>query len=360
MEEAEQNKSEEPTPFKLKRARKQGNVARGADIGFFATLVGLSLFILIAGADALSTLSETMRRTLTASIDSAGAPQQVPALAGKIYGPAIQTIALLGATVVLVVGFFEIAQVRGLTFSTKPLKPDFNRLNPAKGFKRLFSVRMLKETIKNIIKLVAYLAAAYITSTHVLETHGASLVDAASLGKAMHAGGLNLLFAFVFLAMIFAVIDQVIVRREFLKQMRMSRSELTREIKEREGEPRIKRKRKELHAEFTKQTKALGNLAGSDLLVVNPEHYAVGLAYDPAIMSAPRVTAKGRNRFALMLKHRAAVLSIAVFEAPALARALYRTCEKDEEVPPSKYKDVVALYLRMARSGRFNLAAPNV
>ena len=356
MADTEQNKSEEPTQFKLKRARKKGNVARGADIGFFAVLVGFALFLLMAGADTMSKLSETMRRVFTASIGAANNPQQAPAILGTVYAPAFQTIMLFGATIVLVVGFFEIVQVRGIVFSTQPLKPDFSRLNPAKGLKRLFSMRALKETGKSIIKMAAYMAAAFLVTRQVFDSYGSSLADAADVGAAMNAGGMNLLYAFLFLAMIFAAIDQVIVRREFLKQMRMSRSELTREVKEREGEPRIKRKRKELHAEFTKQTKALGDLKGSDMLIVNPQHYAVGLIYDPATMSAPRVTAKGRNRFALILKRKAASLSIAIFEAPPLARALYRVCEKDHEVPASEYRAVVDLYLKLARSGGFHRA----
>jgi flagellar biosynthesis protein FlhB len=356
MAETEQNKNEEPTPFKLKRAREKGNVARGADIGFFAALSGLTLFLLIAGADTMINLQEAMRRVFAASISAAGDPQQAPALVGLIYQPAMHTVLLLGGIVVLIVGLFEIIQVRGIVFSSQPLKPDFSRLNPAKGLKRLFSVRMLKETAKSILKMAVYTAAAYLVTQHAFDTLGPTLVDAASLGKAMQAGGMNLLYAFVFLAMVFAAVDQVIVRREFLKQMRMSRSELTREIKEREGEPRIKRKRKELHAEFTKQTKAMGDLKGSDMLIVNPQHYAVGLAYDPRTMTAPRVTAKGRNRFALMLKGKAATLSIAIYEAPPLARALYKVCEKNQEVPPSQYQAVVDLYLKLARAGGFKRA----
>jgi flagellar biosynthesis protein FlhB len=351
MAETEQNKSEEPTPFKLKRAREKGNVARGADIGFFAALSGFTLFLLIAGADTMQKMVETMRRVFLASIGAASDPQQAPALIGVIYKPVLDTILLLGGTIVLVVGLFEIIQVRGIVFSAHPLKPDFSRLNPAKGLKRLFSIRMLKETAKSIVKMVVYIAAAYFVARHAFDTYAPSLIDASRLSEAMRAGGMNLLYAFVFLAMIFAAIDQVIVRREFLKQMRMSRSELTREVKDREGEPRIKRKRKELHAEFTKQTKALSGLGGSDMLIVNPQHFAVGLIYDPKTMSAPRVTVKGRNQFALMLKSQAAQFSITIFEAPPLARALYRTCEKGQEIQAGEYREVVDLYLKLARSG---------
>lgn len=345
----ETNKTEEATPFKLKRAREKGTVARGMDLGFLSMLSGLTVFALVAGSDMAQKLSEAMRQVLATVPGAARDPQQALALTAMAYGPALQAVALLGATVVLVVALFEIIQVRGLVFTMHPLKPDFNRLNPAKNLKRLFSARMLKDTLKNILKMAAYSGAAYLVVQYTFDSHAQSIVDAASLLEAMRSGGFRLLFVFVVLALIFAALDQVLVRQEFQKQMRMSRSELTREHKEREGEPRLKQKRKQMHAEFAKQARSLGNLRGSDMLIVNPQHYAVGLGYDTKTMSAPKVTAKGRNHFALLLKRRAARLSLPTFEHPELARSLYRSCDKGDEVSASDYRAVADLYLKLAR-----------
>ena len=93
-------------------------------------------------------------------------------------------------------------------------------------------------------------------------------------------------------------------------------------------------------------------LPGSDMLIVNPEHYAIALAYTANDMEAPQVRSKGRNLFALALKKRAAELSIPIFESPALARALYRQCAPGEEVPQSEFRAVVELYLRLAATRR--------
>ncbi len=350
MAETETNKTEEATPFKLKRAREKGTVARGADLGFFSTLVAFAIFILVAGAHAVSALSESMRRDLTLAGEAASDPQHALAAIGAVYQPAFQYIALLGATIAFVVILFEIIQIRGVTFSMHPLKPDFGRLNPATGLKRLFSFRMLKETAKNIVKMAAYALAAYLAIHQSFMQSGQAADNAASLVEAMRAGGLRLIFTFAVLALIFAALDQIIARGEFRKQMRMSKSELTREIREREGEPRLKQKRKQLHAQFTKQVKALGALKGSDMLIVNPQHYAVGLVYEPEKMSAPKITTKGRNRFALLLKDRAAARSIPIFEYPELARTLYRTREQGEEISPADYRAAAGLYLKLART----------
>lgn len=347
MEGQEQNRSEEPTPFKLRRAREKGQVARGMDLGFVAGLVALAGFAIVAGERLVADLAQLMRQALAMSAAGARDPQEAAALAGYLYWPAMRPLILLGGTVVLIVLLLEIVQLRGLVFSTHPLKPDFSRLNPAKGFKRIFSMRMLKEALKNVVKLAAYVIVTTLLIWSLVSTPGRSQDGADGLAAAMSGGGMRLLMLFILVALFFAAIDQIIVRREFHKQMRMSRREVTRETKDREGEPRIKQKRKQLHAEFAKEGRSLGSLPGSDLLVVNPQHLAVALAYDPARMTAPTVTAKARNNYALAMKRQAFRLGIPIFEDKPLARSLYERCDTGKEVGPADYHGVAALYLKL-------------
>jgi flagellar biosynthetic protein FlhB len=347
---SEQNKSEEATPYKLTRAREKGMVARGMDLGYVGGLVALASFVIVAGEGLVRSLSLLLQRSLGAGIASAGDPQKAAALVGALYWPAIQPVVLVGGTVVAVVLLLEIVQLRGISFSSHPLKPDFSRINPGKGFKRLFSVRMLKEAFKNILKFAAYAGVTYFVVRGALTSPGRAGTDAAGLAGALGSTGLRLLLLFILVALFFAAVDQVIVRREFGKQMRMSRSEVTRENKEREGEPRLKQKRKQIHAEFAKQSKAMGNLPGSDLVVVNPQHYAVALAYRPGTMSAPTVTAKARNHFAMAMKREAFRLGIPIFEVRPLARALYAECEPGREIPGDHFRAVADLYLKMQAS----------
>lgn len=359
MAETEQNKTQEPTHYKLKRAREKGQVARGTDLGFFSVLAGLTLYAIVAGADLVATLARSAERILRTSIDSASAGEALPSILSASFSSVLWTTAVFACTIALTVLVFEIIQIRGIAFSGHPLKADFGRLNPGKGLKRLFSMKMLKETVKNVLKLAVYCTAAAMIMFNVFLSSARTIVDAGTLAAAMQDGLMRLLFTFVFLSLVFAGIDQVMARREFQKQMRMSHSELTREVKEREGDPRIKRKRKELHVQFAKQTAAMGNLPGSDMVIVNPEHFAVALSYDSRAMEAPSVRAKGRNAFALMLKKRAVELSIPVFEAPPLARALYKRCNPGDEIPGSEYRAVVDLYLTLASARRSRLETPN-
>jgi flagellar biosynthetic protein FlhB len=349
-QEQEQNRSEDPTPYKLRKAREKGMVARGTDLGFFATLAVLAGLTIAAGDTVANQFAMLMRKTLAIGIQGAREPQGAAALAGSAYWEALRPVAMFGIATMLAVALLEIVQLRGFIFSTHPLKPDFSRINPAKGLKRLFSMRLLKESLKNVIKLAAYATVAWLVIRAAVEVPARSSIDAQGLAGAMQSSGLRLLLYFLLVALFFVALDQLIARREHMKQMRMSRRELTREHKEREGEPRMKAKRKQVHAEFAKNAKGMGSLPGSDLLIVNPTHYAVALRYDAGRMEAPKVTAKGRNHWALMLKAEAFRLGIPLFEMPPLARALHDQCETGGAIRESHFRDVADLYLKLQRS----------
>lgn len=345
----EQNRSEEATPFKLKQARDKGSVARGMDLSFFAGLAAAAAFLTIAGEATIHGLAQMMRRALSAGIESAGDPHQALSIVSASYWPALHPVILFGATILAIVALLEIIQLRGFIFSAQPLKPDFSRINPAKGLKRLFSIRILKEALKSILKMTVYTIVTVLLIRAAISGVGSAVTDAGGLAGAMQSAGMRMLWIFLLLAFFFAVLDQILTRGEFRKQMRMSRREVTRESREREGEPRLKRKRKQLHAEFVKRSAGLGALPGSDMLVVNPEHVAVALAYDRAAASAPVVRAKGRNLHAQLLKRRAFSLGIPIFESPALARALYADCEPGQEIGENHYHAVADLYFKLVR-----------
>lgn len=346
----EQNRSEAPTPFKLRRAREKGSVARSMEVGFLGSLVALAAFVPIAGPAFLQALAQAMRGALSGSFTRANAPEQVQGIVTDLVQVALAPLALFGATVITVVVLLEILQLRGFIFTAQPLKPDFSRINPAKGLKRLFSARMLKETVKSITKMASYCIATYLVLRFAIARYGLIAGDGERLAEAMQATGLRLIFTFMLLAMGFAILDQVLVRTEFLKQMRMSRREVTRESREREGDPRIKRRRKQLHRDLVAQNEGIGALPGSDMLIVNPEHFAVALRYDDATMAAPAIAAKGRNAHALTLKAQAYRHGVPVIERPALARALFRDGPVGVSIAAERFEAVAELYIALRRA----------
>jgi flagellar biosynthetic protein FlhB len=348
MAEEEQNRSEAPTPFKLQRARQKGQVARGQDLSYFASLATFLLCLSVTGAGLLNALELSMRDAFVSSAMLAGDRDTIFAVVRLLVQRTATPLEILIATIFAVVLLFECLQT-GLVFSAAPLKPDFSKLNPAQGLKRLFSLRLLLETGKNIAKLLAFSGAAWLLVRHILQHDISAVQDASSLGTIMARTAFRLLAIFVGLALFFAIIDQLITRRTFLKRMRMSRRELKQEARDREGEPRLKQKRKQLHAEFTRASRSLKGLRGADMLVVNPIHVAIALRYDAGRMAAPTVVAAGTNQLAMRLKRLALLYGIAIIEEPTLARSLLRTTAIGQTIPPSSYQAVARLYNRKRR-----------
>ncbi len=346
-EQQDQNRSEDATPFKLRRARERGQVARSTEPAFLAAMMALAGFALAAADRIADGLAALVRTILVTGIAAAGSgPIGVPGDGWHLF----HSLALFGGTIALLVILLELIQLRGLVFSTHPLKPDFSRLNPAKGLKRLFSLRLLKETGKNVAKLAVYGTATFLTVTHGIDRLAEVAGDTARLPALLLSTGLRLLLTYIAIAVGFAALDQLLVRRDFAKQMRMSRREVTREARDREGDPRIRQKRRKLHTEFVRQSEGLDKLPGSDMVVVNPEHFAVALRYDAQAMDAPQVSAKGRNRFALALRDRATALGIPVIRNPPLARALFHAATAGHAIPPDQFGAVAQLYIDLARA----------
>lgn len=346
MDGTEQDKSEQATPFKLKKAREKGQVARGMDLGFLVGLAVLLLYLWIAGPGLGNDIARASRDAIVSAPSVAGGPGELFALTGHVFAAVLKPLLIFFAGLFATSLLFEVVQV-GVVFSAQPLKPDFSRLNPAKGLKRVFSKRMLVETLKNVLKLGVYSAVAWLCARQALDAYFARVGDGAGLALAMFAGGLKLLAWFVLAALCFAALDQLLVRREFGRNMRMSRRELRREHRDREGEPRQKQKRKQLHAEFVKASQSLRGVKGADVVITNPTHYAIALRYDAAEMAAPQIVSRGAGDLARRIKQLAFRCNVIVVEDKALARALYRRAALDAPVPEAFYREVAAVYNRV-------------
>jgi flagellar biosynthetic protein FlhB len=347
-DDSEQNKSEQPTSFKLSKAREKGNVARGTDLGFLTGLAAFAFYAWVSGPDLAVEIGRAAADAVVAAPNVVGGANEIMAVTGLVLSRVSGSLIFMALTVFLVVMLFEIVQT-GVIFSAQPLKPDFSRMNPAKGLKRLFTVKLLQETIKNVLKLSVYSLLTWLAIRAVVRTDVASVTDAGSLLDAMGRTAFKLIAWVIGAAILFAAIDQLIVRRHFLKQMRMSRREVRRESRDREGEPRIKQRRKQLHAEFTKASESLRAVPGADVVITNPTHFAVALRYDPARMAAPAVVSLGANAFALRIKRLAFLHNILIVEDKKLARQLFRACQVNQPVPEDCYARVADIYLAIRR-----------
>lgn len=339
---SEQDKSELPTPFRLEKARRQGQVARGADLAFMSATAAFVLYVAMLGPSLGTALVQAMRDSIMLAPGLADGPRPVLGAIGAVFSLVVRPVGFLIAAIYLTVLVLEIVQT-GPVFTTEPLRLDFSKLNPATGLKRIFSLRLLLETAKTLAKFLVYGVLAWLAIKAAIGVSALGLSGAPQLAQAMRRATDSLLAAFLGAAVIFAALDQLVARRDYLKKMRMSRRDIKREARDREGEPRLKQKRKALHAEFVKASASLRNVRGADMLITNPTHYAVALRYDPARMDAPIVVARGAHRFALRLRRLAFLYGVVIVRNPPLARLLYR-CELNAPVPEAAYQAVANLY----------------
>lgn len=358
-ESTEQDRSELPSHFKLERARREGSVARGTDLGFMAALLAATGFAWFAGEGLGQVMSRMMADSLAAtSIEPIGRSGFLD-LAGFVSAPLVRPLLIFLGAVFAVVLATEFVQT-GPVFSTKALALNFSRLNPATGLKRLFTPRILIETAKAVLKLLIYSAIVGVFVVKAATVTAAGLADAGAISGAMTTLGLSLLAAVAGGAMVFAVLDQIVARRDFLKKMRMSRRELRREHRDREGDSRLKQKRKEFHGQFAKVIQSLRGVRDADVVVTNPIHFAVALKYDPASMAAPVVVSRGAHSLALRLRKLAFSYGVTVVTDPALARALYRKSDLNRPIPEACYSAVADVYLMLRRRRRERSAGADV
>jgi len=352
MAEGDQDKSEQPTPYRLEEARKRGEVARSQDVAGIVVMGTFACVLALTAAPVAMRLADATRGMIRIA---AAAPAPGPALFGRLghlYAPVGQALAplLLALLVAAVLG--NVMQT-GLMFTTHPLKPDFKRMNPANAFKRMFSLRSLWELGKLAVKFVLLggVCALFLHKAGVL-VEATTLVAPRASGALLLSGfGKASMYVLLVLALV-ALTDLLFSRREFTRKMRMSKRELKDEIKRRDGDPAIKSKRREQLRELLKKARSLGRVAEADMVLTNPTHVAVALRYRPGQTLGPVVVAKGAGLMAARIRTLAARHRVPAWPSRALARALYRECGIDQMVPEHCYKELAPLYRQLwARTG---------
>lgn len=258
MEGGELDKSEQASPFKLRRAREKGVVARGTDLGFLTVLIGGLGFAWIGGHAVATSIAHGAQVAFVSAPNYAEGGDALIRVSSQLFASVAAQLLTLVATLFAVVLVFEFFQT-GPVFSFTPIKPDFTRINPGQGLKRLFAWRAVIEAFKSIFKLAVYSAIGWWVIRAALFDRVPGITDGQHLLDAMAALGFRLVLVGAVAAFFFAVSDQIVSRRQFSKKMRMSRRELRREIRDREGDARLKQRRNQIHVELSKIAKSLRN-----------------------------------------------------------------------------------------------------
>jgi flagellar biosynthetic protein FlhB len=347
---ADEEKTEEPTSRKIEKAREEGNVPKSMEMAGFIVLF-LALLVLFFYVKYIVFYFEDFFKYFFSFIGV----EITKDLVFNILIKAIFYFFILMLPIFLVVviaGIVANVSQFGFLFTTKVLIPKFEKLNPIKGLKNLFSIKKLVEGIKTTLKVfIAFFVGFKIFLDFFDEMPKLALMDFFNQIRWIEEKIILIILSMLAVFFVFAVIDLIYQRYSYKKSLRMSKQEIKDEYKQTEGNPEIKAKIRQLQREMSKK-RMMAEVPKADVVITNPTHYAVALRYDKTKDDAPRVIAKGVDNVALKIKEIAREAGVMIVENPPLARELYRLVDIDETIPPKLYKAVAEIlaYVYRAKS----------
>ncbi|HEX4152387.1 MAG TPA: flagellar biosynthesis protein FlhB [Steroidobacteraceae bacterium] len=359
-QEAEQGgeRTEEPSQRRLSEARERGQVPRSRELTTFAAMIGGSVALIATSAGIAGKMAELMRRGMSFDAQQLeDTRSMLSALTGASTLALSALLPIFGALVALVL--LAGVALGGWNFSPAALVPDFTRMSPLEGLKRLFGLRGLSELGKALLKclVVGGVAAGVVSWLFPQVLALGRMAPRAAIGR----GAALMSDAFVWLCAslaLVAAVDVPLQLFQFKRALRMTRQELRDEAKETDGRPETKRRIRQVQQALARR-RMMHKVPTADVVIVNPTHFAVALKYDPNSMRAPRVLAKGVDLVAQNIRRIAEEHRVPIFDSPKLARALYRSADLNQEIPAGLYLAVaqVLSYIFRVRTLNPTLAA---
>jgi flagellar biosynthetic protein FlhB len=339
---AEENfgeKTEQPTPKKRKELRDKGEVAKSRELPSVAILLSALIALSLFGSYTYSHIQVIMKGAFSLPTMNDLSIPEFLIFAQEVVTDFILALCPLLAAIFITAILSNIMQV-GFVLSGESIMPKLSKIDPIKGFGRLFSKQGFMELFKSLIKLVIVSGIAYLTVKSEMNT-------VAHLGEME----LNSIFAYIFIvffkifircgmAMIFlAVMDYAFQKWEFEKRNKMTKQEVKDEFKRTEGDPLIKSRIKSIQMEMARK-RMMQAVPEADVVITNPTHLAVALTYDSSSMNAPKLIAKGAGKIAKKIKDLAEEHDIPIVENKELARNLNSHVEIGQEIPPILFQAV--------------------
>ena len=339
MSESAQDKTEDPTAQKLKKAREDGQVARSTELPAAVIVIGSFVVLMLSGSWLISRLSTVFAQGFVFDRQLIEKPLLLPAHFGEqMLAAFVLVLPIVAFTVVAAI--VASGMTGGYLFSFKAVMPKGSKLNPMSGLKRIFGTHALVELGKAILKFVLVATVLWWS----LMANMDSLVQIGQMGlePALNAAGSMILQSGLWVALSLAVIAMIDVpwqKHSFIKKMRMTKQEVKDEFKQMEGSPEVKAQIRRRQREMA-NSRMMDRVKDADVVITNPEHFAVALEYDPTGDGAPIMVAKGSDHMAALIRAEAKTHGIHLFEAAPLARAIYFTTEVEQQVPEDLYHAV--------------------
>lgn len=358
---SDEEKTEDPTPRRIEKAREEGQVARSRELSTFMLLLGGVGGLWTMGALLYNQLSLVMEQ---AFLFDRGIAFDTARMLAHLWSLGNETlVALLPLFLLLtVLALVSPALLGGWLISAKSLQPQMSKLNPIKGLGRLFSTQALAELAKAIAKTVLVGSVAF-SFLWLKKGELLALMDQPVQLALFHALKLAAMCCglIVLSLVVVILIDVPYQLWSHNKKLRMTQDEIRKEHKESEGDPEVKARIRQQQQAMARG-RMMSKVPEADVIVTNPTHYAVALSYRDGEMSAPRVVAKGADAVAARIRELGEEHDIPRLEAPPLARALYRHVDLDREVPAELYTavaEVLAWAFRIKQVRREGGDAPD-
>jgi len=338
------DKSEEPTPHRLREAREKGQVAKSREITVAFVLLLCYFMFRFMGQFMWANLMDTAR-AIFSLIPEANKNFSLSfamyILVIGLRGMAMAVLPIFAAAFFST--FFAEAVQTGFLFAFDPLSPKIERVNPLEGFKKMFSMQGLVELVKSILKIVIVFYIAWYAAKddlpYIIILIQAQPWDALALGGSI-AYKIALRVGLFYIAI--AILDYLYRRWEYMRNLRMTKQEVKEEYKRLEGDPMVKQRMRDLQRQVSQQ-RMMAAVPQADVVVTNPTHVAVALKYAPEKMKAPLLLAKGLRKQAEQIKAIAEKYEISIVENEPLARSIYRTTKVSREIPKELYQAVAEI-----------------
>lgn len=352
-----QEKTEFVSQKRIEESREKGELPRSQE---FTTFVVITLFLIYFSMARLSwfhDFGELMTDMLTFDRHLDINRNNVQEF---MLWPAVKTFMIMAplfGVVLFVSPLVNMAQTQ-FNLASKKLTPDINRLNPANGFKRIFSLRQVVEGVKSSLKIGLFVWLSWTAvRKHIPVLMTLAGHDILSQLNAMIDVALSIGIRIAILMSILAMLDYAYQWWEFNKKMRMTMQELKDEMKEREGNPLIKQRQRSIQMRRARE-RMMNKVPKATVVVANPTHFAVAILYRRGVTGAPIVVAKGKDLVAQRIKQIARENEVPIIEDKPLARGLYRVCKVGKTIPSEFFKAVAetlafVYYLRRKKGRKY-------
>jgi flagellar biosynthetic protein FlhB len=337
----DQEKTEEATPKKIEDARKEGNVPKSQDMSGLFTLFVASLTLIALLFFVREEFFKLFQHILQINHYDLNR-ENILQLAISVIKAFLLT-AVLFAVPVAIAGVLGAVAQFGFIFTTKPLEPDLKKLDPIKGLGNLFSLKKAIEGLKITMKSMVTLGVGFwLFAMFIQELPTVVMFPLFQQMEWLMEKVIIIAFTMLLVTFVFAVIDLLIVRKQYFDKLKMSKQEVKDEYKNMEGDPLIKQKIRQIQMQMSQQ-RMMSDIPTADVVITNPTHYSVALRYDKEKDHIPRVVAKGVDHMAFQIRKIAAEHKIRIVPNPPLARGLYKAVEVDGFIPDEFFQAVAEL-----------------